>query len=466
MDIGEKYTIIIYMGNQNDGKILLTFLNNDLEVRGDFFPPMQGGAPITPEYMRTLFEANRIVHGLNHEEINAAYKRCAKDKEIVRDVLIARGNPKADEVLEYMQLNPLLNNDGKQEKANGAVEHRNRSPFIIVRKDQAIAKQKSRKPGKEGKTVRGDSIPFTVTRPEGVVPGENTRMEGRFLLACINGQMVIEKRVVNVRDSLVIKGSVNYSTGNIVFPGNVEIHGTVSDGFKIYSGGSVTIKQTFDVTDAITKDDLSVAGGIIGRGQAMVKVGGALKTKFIENCRVACRKGISVDLEIINSSVFTLEGIEMGEKGRIVGGEIWAVNGLRAGGIGRKTGKAARIHCGVDFTLEQEKEKYNGILRILAAKLGRLRELMGDPGATGEKRVKMEAMLRKLEDDQKKAQTRVSDLLGRLSTNWGATVEVSGEIVRGTLIEICQTALFVAEPLKKVRIKLDRENRRLVTENL
>ena len=454
------------MGNQNDGKIILTFLNNDLEVRGDFFPPMQGGAPITANYVKQLLEENHIIHGLNHEEINSAYKRCAKENEIVRDVLIAKGNPPVNEVLEYMQLNPLLSNENKPEKADGSVEHRNRSPFIIVKQDQAIAKQKSRKPGKEGKNVRGETLSYTVTRPEGVVPGENTRMDGRFLLACINGQMVIEKKVVNVRDSLVIKGSVNYSTGNIIFPGNVEIHGTVSDGFKIYSGGSVTIKQTFDVTDAITKDDLNVGGGIIGRGQAMVKVGGALRTKFIENCRVACRKGISVDLEIINSSVFTLESIEMGEKGRIVGGEVWAVNGIRAGGIGRKTGKAARIHCGVDFTLEQEKEKYNGILRILAAKLGRLRELMGDPDAVGEKRVKMEALLRKLEDDQKKAQARVSDLLGRLSTNWGATVEVSGEIVRGTLIEICQTALFVAEPLKKVRFKLDRENKRLVTENL
>ena len=457
---------IISMAEEKDGKIVLTFLNNDLEVRGDFYPHQEGGSPITPDYMREFFEANNIIHGLNQDEIHAAFKKCVKDQEMVRDVLIAKGDPPVNEVLEYMQLNPLLGRDNKHEKKDGSMDYRARSPFIIVRMDQAIAKQKSRKPGKEGMTVRGEPIAYTITRPEGVTPGSNTRMEGRFLLASINGQLVVEKKEVSVRDSLVIKGSVNYATGNITFPGDVEIHGTVSDGFKIYSGGSVTIKQTFDVTEAITKDNLSVAGGIIGRGQAMVKVGGALKTKFIENCRVACRKSISVDLEIINSHIFTLENVEMGDKGRIVGGEIWATKGIRTGGIGRKTGKAARIHCGVDFTLLQEKEKYNNILKNLAAKLIRLRELIGDPQALGEKREKMEALLRKLEDDQKKAQGKVSDLLGRISTDWNAVVEVSGEIVPGTLIEICQKALFVTEPLKKVRIKLNRESNMLVKENL
>jgi hypothetical protein len=44
-----------------------------------------------------------------------------------------------------------------------------------------------------------------------------------------------------------------------------------------------------------------------------------------------------------------------------------------------------------------------------------------------------------------------------------ATVEVNGEIASGTLIEICEIALFVAEPLRRVRIKLDARNGKLVS---
>ena len=470
--MGEDQNRIPGQDTGNDGKIILTFLNNNYEVRGDFIPPSDGGKPISQDYIKALLEENRIVYGLNNEEIQNAYKVCAEENDFARGVLIAKGDLPVNEILEYMQLNPVLNQNNPPEevKLNADptvnVDHRVRSPFIIVKKDMALAKQKSRKPGKEGRNVFGEPAAFKVSRPDGVSGGENTRMDGRFLLSNINGQLVVEKGAVHVRDSLVIKGPVGYGTGNIIFPGNVEIEGPVSDGFKIYSGGSVTIKQTFDVTDAITKDDLNVAGGTIGRGQALVKVGGNLKTKFIQNCRVACRKTVTVTSEIVNSSVFTLETLEMGDRGQIVGGEIYAVKGIRTAGIGKKTGKAAHIHCGVDFTLEQEREKNNNLLRILAAKLDRVQELMNDPYADGEKRAKMEALQRRLLDEQQKTQARITEILGKLNSYWNATVEVTGGIVPGTLIEICQTALFVTEPLKKVKIRLDREAGKLVTESL
>jgi uncharacterized protein (DUF342 family) len=305
-----------------------------------------------------------------------------------------------------------------------------------------------------------------VSRPEGVSGGANTRNDGRLILAEINGQLIENHRELSVQESLMIKGAVGYGTGNIIFPGDVLIEGPVSDGFKIYSGGSITIKQTFDVTDVIAKGDLVVAGGIIGRGAALVKSGGMVRTKFIENCRIAARKAVIVDSGIVNSSVFTLEHIELGEKGLILGGEVYAVHGLKAGGIGKKTGKAPRIHCGIDFTAQQEKEKNNNKLRILAAKLARLREMMAAPEADGGKRAKMEELLHRLEEEQRKAAARVSDLLGQINTDENASVEVLGEIAAGTLIEICQVALFVTEPLRKVRVRLDKATGKVISEAL
>ena len=453
--------------SDNNGRINLTILDNNLEVRGDFFPPMEDGDPISGDYIKELLEKSKIVFGVQHDEILKAYTACVDNGEIVRDVLIAKGEPPFHEIPEYMQFNPFLVPSRTEViKDDGTVDHRARSPFIIVRKDQALAKLKHHKPGREGTNVLGEAIKFNVTKPTAVSAGENTRMVERLLLSNINGQLSVIKGVVSVRDSLVIKGAVGYGTGNIIFPGDVEIEGPVSDGFQIVSGGSVTIKQTFDVTEAITKNDLKVAGGIIGRGRGTLKVGGELKTKFIENCKVACRKTVSVDTEIINSNIYTLETLEMGDKGRIVGGEVYAVKGVRAGFIGKKTGKAARIHCGIDFTAEQEREKTNGFLKNLAIKAARVKEIINDPGTDSEKKEKMETFLKRLSDEQKKAQIKVSELLGRLNSYEKAVVEVKGDIAPGTLIEICQTALFVTEPLKKVRIRLDRENNKLVTEKL
>jgi uncharacterized protein (DUF342 family) len=433
----------------------------------DFIPPQNGGTPLSLQYIFEHLAEKNIKYGIQHGEINKAYEECLNNETVVVNVLVAKGEPALNEIPEYLQLNPVLEQKKQAvicEKAS--IDHRERSPFIIIKKDMPLAKLKRLKPGKEGMNIHGEATGFNVTNPVAVLAGgENTRMEDRYLFSNINGQLVINKKVVSVRDSLIIAGSVGYGTGNIIFPGNVEIHGTVGDGFKIYSGGAVTIKQTFDVTDAVIKGDLNVAGGIIGRGRALVKVGGTIKTKFIENCRIACRKTINVDVEILGSKVFTLENIVMTEKGRIVGGEVYALKGVRAGGIGRKTGKAARIHCGVDFTLEQEKEKNNALLRIIDGKLRHLAKLM-EATAGGEKLAKMQAVREHLESEQRKAQEKVSEILGTVNAYEDATVEVRGEIAAGTLIEICQRALFLTEPLKKVRIRLDKELNTLVTEKL
>ena len=461
----KKDDIICMSGEGNDGRIVLTFFNNNLEVRGDFFPAGEGGSPITDEYLRDTLERSNIVYGIQHEEILNAFTECIQNSTIVRDVLIAKGEAPVNGVVEYMQLNPFLGQKSDIEEGS-AVDHRARSSFVVVKKDQALAKMKRPKPGKEGKNVHGEAIPQKIENPEGVSGGANTRMEDRFLLSNINGQLVITKGVISVTDFLLIKGSVGYGTGNIIFPGNVEIHGAVSDGFKIYSGGSVLLKQTFDVTEAVTKNDLTVLGGIIGRGRGMVKVGGILKTKFIENCRVACRNTVYVDTEIVNSKVYTLDTLRMGDKGKIVGGELYAVKGLYAAAIGRKTGKATRIHCGIDFTVEQEKEKTNGILKMLAAKIAQVQETIAAGGMSAEKTAKMEAFLVKLQEEQQKAQLKVSELLGKLNTHREAIVEVKGEIAPGTLIEICQIALFVTEPLKKVRVKINPNTNKLMTEKM
>jgi len=450
----------------SDGKIVLSFYNNNLEARGDFFPPSEEGMPITNEYIASLLDRSGIVYGIQHDEINKALNACVNYREIVRDVLIASGDPPVDEVPEYLQINPYLGlRNGTQENGQ-AVDHKARSAFVIVKKGQALAKQKHSRPGKNGTSVRGDTISFKTVKKEILTGGENTRMEGRFLVSCINGQFVHTRGVISVRDSLVIKGPVGYATGNIVFPGDVEIEGPVSDGFKIYSGGSVTIKQTFDVTDTVTKNDLNVAGGIIGRGRAVVKVGGSLKTKFIENCHVAVRKNIVVDSEIISSKVFTLENLDMGEKGKIVGGETHAVKGIRAGAIGKEVGKSARVHCGIDFVQEQEKEKKNGILKALAIKIRRLKEKIEDPSTDEINKARLKALLEKLTKEQRETQNKISQLLGGLNTYEDATIEVKGEIEPGVLIEICHAALFVTEPLKKVKIRLDRQTRQLIIEKM
>jgi uncharacterized protein (DUF342 family) len=455
-------------GSPNGGNLIIRFSELDMEVHADFIPPIVGGNPLAVDEITSILQKINVTYGIHWDTIQETLLESTLERRRIEDVLIARGDPPVNEVAEYFELSPVLARKVQMREKGGRIDHRARSPFIIVKKDQTLAAIKPRKPGKEGKDVHGNALPFPVVRPDGVKGGENTRTEEGHIFSNISGQLIEDKKekVLHVLDNLVIKGSVGYTTGHIVFPGDVEIEGPVLDGFKIYSGGSVSIKQTLDVTEVITKGDLTVAGGVIGKNAGLLKVGGGIRTKFIENCRAAARKAVIVDTEIHNSSVFTLEHVEMGDKGLILGSEIYAVHGGKASGIGKKAGKATRIHCGIDFTAQQEKEKNTNLLGVLAVKLSKLKEMMADQNLDPEKRSKMEELQRSLEEDQKKASQRISELLGVIITDENAVVEISGEISRGTLIEICQTALFLDEPVRKVRIRLDKMAGKLVCDPL
>ena len=462
---------ILILGEKNGAHVSIRFAEDNLTVWADFYPPTPKEAPLSANaVIETLMNLN-VVYGILHDGIQNAVRDCNLNHQILQEVPVARGDPPERDVLEYFERNPGIRPKVPAEpKGNGRIDYHAFSPFTIVKKGQILASLKPRRQGRNGKDIHGNVIAYGTLTPEGVTAGENTHSDQKYIYADIDGQFLEEKGVLRVQDSLVIKGKIDYHTGNIVFPGDITIEGPVSDGFTIYSGGALTIKQTFDVTNATVKSDLSVAGGIIGRGRAMLKAGGEIKTKFIENCRVACRKTISVETGIVNSSVYTMDRIEMGEKGMILSSEVYAARGVSTSGIGKKSGKATRIHCGIDFTALQEQDRLNHNLRNIGLMLARIERLMSaekESGGEGGGRLKkMEEAAKKLQAEQQKISAALIEVLKRLNTDENACVEVRGQIAPGTLIEICQIALFVTEPLDRVRLSLDRAAGKIVTGKL
>lgn len=458
----EKTTIL--GSAKDDGTLSIAFSENDMEARADFFPPVGAGQALTPDYIASMLDRLNIVVGVDWELIQNSALECNLNRKPIRDVVIARGTPPVEEVREYFETNPAFRKwpllpDGNVPR----VDYREISPFVLVKKGQILAKLRPKKEGKDGRNVHGDPIPKTFAKPESASGGPNTRVVGDAIVASCDGRLVEKGTELTVEEILEVKGSVGYKTGHIMFPGDVVIAGTVADGFKVYAGGSIVSKQTFDATDVVAKKDLIVAGGVVGRAQASLKVGGCIRAKFIQNCRVASRGPVIIGAAVINSRIYTMDKLDLGDKGRIVGGEIFAVQGVRAAGIGSESGASTKIHCGVDFTVQQDLDKANEQMRVYTQKQAKLRELMAQDAEADPAKA---ALDEKLREAIAKLALRASNLLGALDSNDQAVVEVSGEIRPGTLIEICHVAFFADQTFKKVRFRLDKSFGRVVHENL
>lgn len=454
---------IITGQHENDGKIVITIDENKLTARADFYPPLGKGKPLSPDYIASMLDTLQISYGVAWDVIQEAALECNLNHRVIKDVIIAKGDQPVAEVPEYFELEASLSSAKQSIDRNAQrIDYRSIASYIVVKKNQILAHRKERIPGTEGKTIQGQVIPAPVQRQETCRAGKNTVKTADAILAACDGRLIIQDNELSIDEILEVKGSVGYGTGHIIFPGDVILDGNVADGFKVYSGASIIAKQTFDATDVIAKKDLIVAGGIIGRGQNTIKVGGTVKAKFIQNCRLASRGPIQVSSAIVNSTIYTLDSLDLGDKGRIIGGEFFTIHGLRAASIGSETGKTTKIHCGVDFTVQQEIDKLNEQFRVLSQKKQKVLELLRTPALEATKKAALEQFNNQIDGQMSVISNKLTELLPKLNADEEASVSCLGEIAKGTLVEICHVALFIDKPIRKVRIHLDKAQGKLV----
>jgi uncharacterized protein (DUF342 family) len=364
------------------------------------------------------------------------------------------------EIPEHASIEPKFQHHGPHiDDAVQNVDFRELASYFIVRSGETIATIQPKRPGVPGKDVRGLETPFARESPESCAPGRNVERRENALVAAVDGRLAIEGGRADIDEVLLIKGEVDYHTGHIVFPGDVVIEGAVHDGFKVWSGGSIVCKSTIDAFDVNAKKDLTCAQGIIGRRRGEVRVGGELKAKYVQNCRVAARGDVKIVSALVNSRLYTLGSLDMGDKGVIMGGEVFATHGIRCGRLGNEAFQKTSVHVGVDFTAQQHLDQANERMRLLAARVRQVDQAsVAHPGPDVDKAL---ADLAKVGADLR---AQITGLLGRLDADDNAIVDARGDIFPGVVIEICRVRIVVEEKLHACKFRLDKAAGRILVE--
>lgn len=447
-------------GRKNDAFIEISVSEDAMEVRAFFYPAVGGGAQLTQEYMQELLARAGIKEGILEEAIGSSILECNLEQHPLRDVLIAKGMAPEEEIPEHLELLPRFEQTPLETSTpDGSVDWKDLSPVVVVARGERLADLIHPRVGLSGRTVRGDTVPAKKRVIQQYLPGRNVRMEGDALIADVDGRFILSGNRIDVEEVLIAKGGVGYHTGHIVFPGDVMIEGPVRDGFKVHSGGSILAKDTLDVFDINAKKNITCLGGLIGHQNAYLKAGGELRAKFAQNCRIAVRGDVYIPGSIVSTRLFTLGMLEMGDKGRILAGETFAVHGVRCGWIGSDTGQSTTIHVGIDFTIKQRLDMANERLRIIQQKSEKLEELFKTRPS-----VKIESLRKDLEKAASDLSALISDLLPKLDADEHAFVDIRGGAFPGSIIEICRVRFQIQEAIKKCIFRLDKTSGRIILE--
>lgn len=271
----------------------------------------------------------------------------------IRNAVIARGKPRVDgrDAKIEMQIDiekscqPLIMEDG-------TVDFRNINQIKVVDKDQLLATKTPMFPGEVGYTVTGKKLEPQAGQDVPLPRGRNTYLaeDELSLYAEMIGNVLLEDHLLSVENVYVVQ-NVDYSTGNISYPGDVVVNGDVKADFQIHTEGNVIVRGTVEAAEIVsTNGNIEVKKGIIGtqkEKKAKIVADGSVKALFIQEGVVSAGEDIIVGSYILNSVIHAENDvIALKDKGLIVGSTVFSGSCVRAKVIGSMSDTKTSIKVG------------------------------------------------------------------------------------------------------------------------
>ena len=153
---------------------------------------------------------------------------------------------------------------------------------------------------------------------------------------------------VQVVDTFLVKNDVDYQTGHLEYSGDIDVKGTLKSGFRV-RGHTVRI-NTADGGEIRAEGDVTIVNGV---NDAAIYARGNVKAKFIQNSKVFCLGNLTVDKEIVDTTIES-SGAVIIPNGEIISSNIIANMGVFTRHLGTEKSVANTVTVGVDAFTEKE----------------------------------------------------------------------------------------------------------------
>jgi uncharacterized protein (DUF342 family) len=354
---------------------------------------------------------------------------------------------------------------------DGRIDYKHSVNILMAEKDKLLARIVDPSEGVPGVNVLGEKVPAGAGRPAMLTAGNGVRksQNGKEFYADINGSIVLNGTVIEVVNTYVINGDVDYSTGNVQFNGNVVINGTVPDGFEVKADGDIIVNKIVESAKLVAGRDIIIKGGVQGKGKGLVCAGRDLRVGYAQNARLEAEGNMYIDNFAINSCLFTSKCLIMQNKrGAVIGGEVFAQRGLDVKIIGSETGVKTLIDTGNDYLVLRRLSELDQVIEFCKTNIHKIEESVrpflsrikaGETVAPAMKGILSKAVEKKkaLDRQLEIMLAKRSDLSEQSKDGDAAYVKVSALCYTGVMIKIKDFKKNVTAVRENVRFYEDKK---------
>ena len=360
-DATAKYTageaFLIAVGETVDGEFDIRIDVGHLNAYLTCVPPL-GGAPVTLERVLEEAKHKEITVELDLETVENALKGGGDN------VLIASGKAAVDGVDgKFENLVPSAKERSPHLDEHGLTDFRELGEILVVHAGDPLMRRILATDGEPGLSLSGQTIPAN--------PGKSvafaTQLDGtefdpadeNLLIAATDGCPVLLKDGVSVETIYTVE-NVDLHTGNIDFPGTVNVTGDVHTGMTVKASGDIHVNGTVEGVILIASGDIVVKGGIIGLTEragekshhSTITCKGSCSANFVQNAHISAGNGIFIRDSAMQSELSAGHQIIVGDKGsskgHLIGGTARATMLVKAQVIGSPARSKTVVIAGAD----------------------------------------------------------------------------------------------------------------------
>jgi uncharacterized protein (DUF342 family) len=253
-------------------------------------------------------------------------------------------------------------------------DHYARSAFIVVEPGTRLGKVLPHTEAHDGLDVRGKVIKAKPGRPCQVRFDESVQVgvDG-VVTAKQKGRLEYSEAHLKIDPVLEIGESVDFSTGNVDFPGDVLIRKGVRDCFTVHAGKDLEVEELVEASTISAEGSITLRRGMAGRGKGELRAGGDLSAKYLDGVDVAVGNDLRIERELTNCTTLVRRCVRS-PSCTVVGGDL----AIRFGGEVRALGGEAEaetlVRLGVDLQLEDRAKALEEVLPKILGALTRARQ--------------------------------------------------------------------------------------------
>jgi uncharacterized protein len=295
--------------------------------------------------------------------------------------------------------------------------------------------------GADGCDVYGAPIKASSGKEESVPEHDDTIAETKegetlVLTAKRSGCLILAENKLSISDSQTITGDVDDKTGDIHFPGNLTITGTIRNNRAVKASGTLAVSGDAEAALVSAETNVTMTGGIKGAGRGTVWAKQEIHIAFAENARLLAGQDITVNDYCFQCTVKTNGTLFMkGNPAVLLGGNVRASRGVEVYELGSEKTIRTSISFGQNYLVSDQIEVCEKEVQKIGETVGKIDAEMSrtsttDPAIHELRRKKLDLLKR-----NDKLTVRIFTLKEQYETHIISHVRVENTVYPGVILE-------------------------------